>query len=172
MLKAAINGFNGKSTSFGSALGVGLRKALPLLGMAIIMGLALLLGYLLLIVPGVFLSILWSVAPPVLVAEKRGVFASLERSADLTKGHRWSVFGLLVIYGVLSWIFSMFGAGIGMAAGGLATGTPNAPVMMITNALVNIVSGVVGAAGAASLYYELRTIKEGGGAEELASVFD
>ena len=40
------------------------------------------------------------------------------------------------------------------------------------NPLVNIVSTVIASAGVASLYYELRTAKEGVGAEDLASVFD
>lgn len=172
VLKAAVNGFNGKSTTFGNAFETGLKKALPLVGLAIVMGMALVIGFILLIVPGIVLAVFWAVAAPVLVAENRGVFASLERSADLTKGHRWALFGLLVIYAVLSWIIGIVVAVVGGALGALATGAMSGPVMMVINAIINVLSGVVGSAGAASLYFELRSAKEGAIAEDLLAVFD
>ncbi|MDP0959003.1 hypothetical protein Q6334_28190, partial [Klebsiella pneumoniae] len=92
---AAVNGFNGKATSFGQAFDVGVKMFLPLLGFAIIAALGAGLGYLALIVPGVIISVMWSVASPAVVVEKRGVLESLQRSRDLTRGYRWNVFGLM-----------------------------------------------------------------------------
>ncbi len=173
VVKAAVNGFNGKSTSFGDAFDVGVRMFLPLLGLAIVAGIGILIGFFLLIVPGVILCVLWSVAAPAVVVEKRGVFESLQRSRDLTRGHRWPVFGLLVIYAVLSWIIGAVLTGLGMATGGsILDGAPNLWVDLIAGPAVSVLSGVVASAGVAALYYELRTAKEGAGAEILASVFD
>lgn len=173
VVKAAVNGFNGKKTAFGDAFNVGVRMFLPLLGLSIIATLGTILGYILLIVPGVILSVMWSVSAPAVVVEKRGVFESLQRSRDLTRGHRWSVFGLMVIYVVLSWIIGLALGGLSLATGGTMTGgAPNLLVTLISGPLVNIVAGVVASAGVASLYYELRVAKEGVGADELASVFD
>ena len=172
MLKAAINGFSGKSTPLGAAFNVGLRSALPLFALGILAGLGMGLGFILLIVPGVILAVMWIVVAPVLVAERRGIFESFSRSAELTKGHRWAVLGLLAIYMVLSWLISAVVAGIVLAAVGLNPGGPPPAYMMIINFVVNTLAAVVAAAGTASIYYELRTIKEGAGAEELASVFD
>jgi len=177
VLKAAINGFNGKSTPFASAFNVGVRKVLPLIGLAILTFLGLMVGFMFLIVPGVFLCVIWAVTAPVLVAEQHGVFGSFTRSADLTRGHRWSVLGLLGIYVAISWIIGIVAAGIGLAVVGIgAVGAgavaPNVLPMMIINTLANIVTGVAASAGGASLYYELRTAKEGNSADELASVFD
>lgn len=173
VVKAAVNGFNGKATSFGDAFDVGVRMFLPLLGLAIVAGLGTLLGYILLIVPGLILTVLWSVAAPAVVVEKRGVLESLQRSRDLTRGHRWSVFGLIVIYAVLSWLIGILIGGLSVATGGTLTGgSPNLWVNLIATPVINVLSGVVASAGVAALYYELRTAKEGAGPGILASVFD
>lgn len=173
VVKAAVNGFNGTKTEFGDAFSAGVQMLLPLLGLAIVASLGTTLGYILLIVPGLILSVLWSVAAPAVVAEKRGVFESLQRSRDLTRGHRWSVFGLLVIYVVLAWIIGLAMGGLSLATGGSLIGdSPNLAVTLISGPLVNIVTGVVASAGVASLYYELRVAKEGVGSDELASIFD
>lgn len=173
VVKAAVNGFNGKSTSFSQAFDVGVKMFLPLLGLAIVAGLATGLGYVLLIVPGIILSVLWSVAAPAVVVERRGVFESLQRSRDLTRGHRWSVFGLLVIYVVVSWLIGMLIGGLSVATGGsFWAGTPSIWVNLLAGPVVSILSSVIASAGVAALYYELRTAKEGAGAEVLASVFD
>lgn len=173
VVKAAVNGFNGKKTEFGDAFGAGVRMFFPLLGLSIVATLGTMLGYILLIVPGIILSVMWSVAAPAVVVEKRGVFDSLQRSRDLTRGYRWSVFGLIVIYVVLSWVIGLALGGLSVATGGTFTGGgPNLAVTLISGPLVNIVAGVFASAGVASLYYELRIAKEGVGADELASVFD
>ncbi len=173
VVKAAVNGFNGAPTGFGDAFDAGVRMFLPLLGLGVVAGVAILFGYLLLLVPGLILTVLWSVAAPAVVVEKRGVFESLQRSRDLTRGHRWSVFGLIVIYGVLSWLISILIGGVSIATGGALTGgSPNLWVNLIAGPVVSVLSGVVASAGAAALYYELRTAKEGAGPEVLASIFD
>jgi hypothetical protein len=172
VVKAAVNGFHDKSTSFGDAFNVGIQMFLPLLGLGIVAGLGMVLGYALLIVPGVILTVLWSVAAPAVVVEKRGIMESLQRSRDLTRGYRWPVFGLLVIYLILSWIVGGAIGGLNLALGGSFDASPNLGLNLITTPIMNIVSGVVASAGVAALYYELRTAKEGAGPEDLASVFD
>lgn len=171
VVRAAVSGFNGRLLSMGEALALALRMALPLLGLVIIMGLGVAVGYILLIVPGVMLSVLWSVAAPSVVIEGRGVFESLQRSRELTRGHRWPIFGLLVIFVLGSWVASAFAMGLGAATGGLS-GTPNFWVTVLAGPAVTALSAVVASAGVAALYYELRTVKEGVGPEALAAVFD
>lgn len=173
VVKAAINSFNDKQTTFGEALSAGAKVFLPLLGLAIVAGVATGFGYILLIVPGIMLTVLWSVSAPAVVAEKRGVFEAMQRSRDLTRGYRWHIFGLLVIYLVLSMVVGMLVGGVNLAAGGtFGGGAPGTVVTMITNALTNTLTSVVASAGVAALYYELRAIKEGAGPDQLASVFD
>ncbi|WP_332676507.1 YciC family protein [Brevundimonas sp.] len=170
---AAVNGFNGKSVDLGSALSVGLRFFFPLFGLAILMALGLGLGFLLLIVPGVILAVIWVVASPALVVENRGILESFQRSRDLTRGNRWRIFALLVVYLVLSWMISWIVMAVGVAAGGnFATASTFWGVAMVLSPLVNILTGVVSSAGVAAVYYELRRTKEGVSPDQLASVFD
>jgi len=58
---------------------------------------AIVIGSVFLFVPGIFLLLMWSVAIPVMVAEDRGVFAAMARSADLTRYRRMSILGFAVV---------------------------------------------------------------------------
>jgi len=182
VVHTVVERMNGRAVGFGDALGVAARFALPLLGLGIVQGLGVLIGLLLLIVPGLILSVMWSVSTPCLIVEKRGIFASLQRSRDLTRGHRWSIVGIFLVYFVLSMILGIVVGVLGAAAGfggAMAfSGTVSAavtPVVVIStflSSLVNAAQYVLLAAGAASIYYELRTTKEGVAPDQLASVFD
>lgn len=173
VVKAAVNGFNGKKTEVGDAFGAGLRVFFPLLGLAIVTALGIFLGFLLLIVPGVILWVLWSVAAPAVVVEKRGVLEALQRSRDLTRGYRWPVFGLMVIYILLNWVVGAAVGGLSLAlGGGLMGGGYSLVANLISGPVINVLSGVVASAGVASLYYELRSVKEGAAPEMVASIFD
>lgn len=57
-------------------------------------------GCVLLVVPGLFIAVVWSVAVPAATLEGLGVGASLQRSWKLTVGHRWAVLGVLVVVGL------------------------------------------------------------------------
>lgn len=178
----AISRLNGRRVGADEAINVGARMALPLLGLAILQSLGIALGLILLIVPGLMLATAWSVAAPALVMEKRGVSASFQRSRDLTRGHRWRIFGLLVIYFILASIISVAVQGLAVAAGvkplksgmisATQAATPGALVASFINALTNAAQYVISAAGAAAIYFELRTGKEGVAPDQLASVFD
>jgi hypothetical protein len=69
----------------------------PLAGVSILFGLATAVGFLLLIIPGLILTVIWSVVAPVTVLERPGVFAAFGRSRDLVRGNGWNVFGVIVL---------------------------------------------------------------------------
>ena len=74
-------------------------KLLPLLGLTIVVGILVSIGLVFFIIPGIILGLVWFVAVPVLIIEDKGVFDSMSRSGELTKGNRWRIFGLgLVVY--------------------------------------------------------------------------
>jgi hypothetical protein len=105
------------------------------------------------------------VAAPAAVVENRGVFASLRRSAELTKGRRTTIFGIYFVYGLicvlpvgslsLLIVFGMQGAGQFAAR----------CAFDLLFASLTCVLPIV-------LYHELRETLEGIGIDELASVFD
>ena len=72
-------------------------KLLPLLGLTIVVAILVSIGLVLFIVPGIILALVWFVAVPVLIIEDKGVFDSMSRSGELTKGNRWRIFGLMLV---------------------------------------------------------------------------
>jgi len=58
-------------------------------------------GFLLLIVPGIILALMWALTIPVAVIEDTGLRDSVSRSAQLTKGHRGRVFVIGLLFLVL-----------------------------------------------------------------------
>jgi hypothetical protein len=69
------------------------------------LGIGVIIGFVLLIVPGIILMLMWALAIPVAVLEDAGLGDALSRSRYLTKDHRWRVFAIFLLYFVL--IFSM-----------------------------------------------------------------
>jgi hypothetical protein len=66
-------------------------------GVNILSGLGILLGYVLLIVPGVFLSVRWSIASAALLAEEQSVSGALGESWALTRPSQWSILAVLLV---------------------------------------------------------------------------
>jgi hypothetical protein len=172
IIYGAVNDLNGRKVSVADSLRIGLNVFLPLLLIAILMGLAIGLGMVLLIVPGVMLAVAWCVAVPAFVVERCAVMDVFGRSAQLTRGNRWPIFGLFVIYIIIVLIIELvlgvFGGLTNLATFG------GFPVItrLIVLPLINVAGALIGATGAAVLYVELRRVREGVGPEGLAAIFD
>lgn len=130
-------------------------------------GLGQAFGYLLLVVPGLILTTMWLAAVPAEIVERKG-FSALNRSAELTRGHRWVIFGLLVAFGLASWLLSAIG---GLAAIALA-GASTRALPFLAQAGVEVVTSLLGAVGTAALYRELKESADGPEVSAVADVFD
>jgi len=159
--------------SIGASLAAALPKVLPLLGLTIIMAIGIGFGMLLLIVPGVILYLIWSVASPALVAEDIGVFEAFGRSSELTKGNRVKIFGMFFLLGALligvSMVLGFFLVATGTLQG-LVTGSIPIAYTLI-NAIVSTLTTAISGALVATLYVQLRVAKEGPAVDALADVF-
>lgn len=176
LVRATMTAAEGDRATLGECLTTGLRRALPLLGVAILSGLGIGLGFLLLIVPGVILYLIWSVAIPVAVVERHGVIGSLRRSSELTSGAKGSIFALmLIVWGIMLAAAMVSGAAMVAIYGvqGLATAVQNGlPIaFFIVNALVSTVVTVFASAIPTALYVELREWKDGPIDETLSDIF-
>ncbi len=170
VVHGTVADLNGRRASLGECVRTGFRNFWVLVGISIVTGVLGGLGLLLLIVPGVILLLRWSVSVAVAVVERRGVSDSMRRSAELTRGHRGAILVLWLIY-VLLFGLSALIAGV-IVAVGMALQGDHAILQSVGISIVQTVLALFGAAGAASIYYELRAIKEGIGPEALAAVFD
>jgi len=179
LIFATVRDLNGEPTSVGDSLATGLRNFLSLIIVSIAVGICVVFGLILLVVPGVMIACAWCVALPALVADRTGIGGAFGRSADLTRGHRWQIFGLFVIYVIASWIIgAIFNAISGMGAIGYTGGDPAAvldrtfsPLFIVFTVISSTVTTVIGATAIAVTYVELRRLREGGGAEWLRDIF-
>ena len=179
VIHGTVSDLAGRPASFGDCLATGVQFILPLVGIGLISGIAIGAASILLIVPGVLLALAWAVAAPAAVMERTGVFGAFSRSADLTRNHRGAIFGLAVIYIVVALVVQYLESALMRSFTGVslvATTTQNLQtvivIQMVVNGLIQTITALVSAAGVASIYYELRSIKDGVGAEQLAAVFD
>jgi len=168
----------GRRATLGELVSRGARRFLPLLGLYILVGLGVWIGAWFLLVPGIYLALRWCVAGPVLVVEGKGVFASMKRSAALTKGRRWALLlvGLIVflVLAVLDAAFlGMMGGVRGAVAMASLTGvTPYGLFLTaVVSPLIGIVFGIVAAVFGGVLFHHLRSGSEGLSRAAIAEVF-
>lgn len=144
--------------------------ALPVLGLMILQILAIWAGCIFLLVPGLMIATAFSVAIQVRVVERVGVFAAFGRSRALTRGNRWRIFLLVLIYLVIFTVFEMVLVSLTGGFQSLTAGRTLPLTLGLT--LLGEFAGLLGLAGASMLYVELRRIKDGVGPSDLAAVFD
>jgi hypothetical protein len=138
-----------------------LRAATPVLGQLLLVGIVaaigIVIGFVLIIVPGLILITIWSVAAPVVVLERpAGVFAALARSRELVRGNGWQVFGVIF---VLFFLVIIVSSAIEIGADSAGTGAG-----IVARVIVGILTGPISALAAAVLYFDLRGASGDGGA--------
>ena len=73
------------------------RDVLVLLGLGLVSWFMIMAGFIALIIPGIYLIIVLSLALPVLFFERQGIFSAIGRSFSLIKEKWWSTFGLMIV---------------------------------------------------------------------------
>ncbi|CAH2402243.1 hypothetical protein [Mesorhizobium escarrei] len=196
LVRATIEDLNGKRPAIGDCIQIALRCMFPTLGIALVVFLTMIfavvvtmfvaglfipvfgapiafIAFIALLVPGIMLLLGVSVSIPVLIQERLGVFGSMSRSRALTKGSRWSLFGLLLILFLAVIAIQMAFAlvfGLAFALTG-SLSTVGLIVGAIGSAVVSTVVSTVISVAIAVSYVELRQVKEGTGIDELAEIF-
>ena len=163
LVRVTIEDLNGKRPTLGDSLAVAISFLPPTIGVALLATFGAAFGLLLLIVPGVILFLRWSVAVPVLVQERLGVFGAMARSSDLTKGSRWALFWLWIILIAAAYAIQFAVVGIMPAVGAMAG--------ISLDALMSAVLYMLTSVAPAVCYVELRRVREGTSVEELAEIF-
>jgi hypothetical protein len=165
IVHAAFQDMRGRPVHLGESLGVGLARLFPIIGLAVVMAILGGIGFMLLVVPGLILMTMWFVSMPACVVEQLGPLASLGRSSQLTKGHRWKIFGLMLLLIIISIVITLLTEFILGAVGG--------PYLAGIGSLIwNGIWGAFYAIAAVVSYHDLRVAKEGINIEQIAAVFD
>ena len=164
IMHAAFQDVRRRPVRLAESLNVGLRRFLPIVGFAFVAFFLIWLGLILLIIPGLILYTMWFVGLPACVIERLGPWRSLRRSRELTKGHRWKLFGLALLLLITSLGGLLIHFGLSAVAG---------PVVGLIGRL--IWRGIWGAFATVVVtvtYHDLRMAKDGGDIEQIAVVFD
>jgi hypothetical protein len=134
----------------------GRRRLWALLGLGILSGLGILAGLVLLVLPGLYLYVRWSLGAPILIAEEAGPAEALSRSGAEVSGRFWPVAGLFLL------VASPWLVGLGSAA---VAGDEVTPLSSLALNLPIDLSLVAGWLAAVAVY------ADGRGGESLADVF-
>ena len=164
------------SESFASIKGRIVYLSLIMIGVGVGIG----VGFVLLIVPGIILALMWALAIPVAVLEDKGLRDSVSRSAELTKGSRGRILVIGVLFMILTYtVFALWEIPIFILIGTFTRGHNPAefPVWsqiafpvgsFLTQCLVSPLLTIA----LSLVYYDQRVRKEGFDLELMMSALD
>jgi hypothetical protein len=165
ILYAAFEDMRGRPVNMMESLRIGFGRILPVLGTAIVVGVLTMLGGIALVIPAFIVMTMLFVAIPACVVERLGPVKSAGRSAALTKGYRWRVFGLWISFMIVLGIVQSVSVGIGSAIGGVFVAQL---ILLLWNAVYIAFSATL----VVVTYRDLRVAKEGVDTDQIAAVFD
>jgi hypothetical protein len=164
VLFGAFEDMRGRPVNLIESLKVGLARFFPVIGVALLVGLITGLAAILLVIPAFIVVTILFVALPVCIVERMGPVRSLSRSAELTKGNRWKIFGLWLLVIIVTMIGSAIIGAIGHLTG--------AVVGFVLKLIWGALAGAFNAIMVVVSYHDLRVAKEGVDTDKIASVFD
>ena len=142
------------------------------MGVSLLRGILVVVGLILLVVPGVWVYVVFSVAVPVLLLEQTGVGEALGRSRELVKGRWWATFGTLLLWGVI--LPAIAEIAISLLLSVIlndAIHSPTAFVLIqgLKRFIAEVLFAPFGAAVVTAIYFDLRVRKEAFDIEVMAT---
>ena len=169
LVYGTVQHLGGQRPSLGAIVSRGLATIVPVVVIAVLLTLVVSIGFVLLIVPGIFLTVVYAVVIPAAVVERPGIIGSFKRSWELTKGHRWPVLGILLVLLVILFVLA---AVIGAIAGVVFFTMGDFTALVVVNYVISAFSGALMSVTIAVTYHDLRVAKEGATSAQIAAVFD
>jgi hypothetical protein len=108
-----------------------------------------LLGFIFLIVPGILLGLRWAVSAQAAALERHGPSAAIDSSRQLTAGHYWHIFGLMLLFAVLA-------VGVDLGARAIASGDASGAASVCGGVAVQTIVASFSALSLALLYFDLQ----------------
>lgn len=159
----------GRPVSFGGAWSHLRPRLLPLLALTVLYTLLVIVGTLLVIVPGIWLWVLYALATPAMVLESASIGTAFRRSRELVSGMWWRTFGILLLASLLAGVaaailglpFSLAGGLIGRSTGSLLPSTTALLLSSIGATISATITYPVIAGVRVLLYFDQRMRREG-----------
>lgn len=160
LYRLALGELEGETPTPNEVFTTGAHLFLPLFAVNLLYVLAVGFGLILLIVPGVMLGLAWCIAGPALIDRRTGITQSFGESAQLTRGNRWRLFGLFLLFALaVSIVNGVFGA-LGLATNYAAEGLFSGP-RLLGSAIISTAVTALATPGLAAIYVQLRELKGG-----------
>jgi hypothetical protein len=160
--RLVADAYLGRAVDPAASMRFGLRRVGSVIWVSLLAGLGIFVGLLLLIVPGVYLAVAWSVAIPVLLGENLRGRAALRRSRALVRGRWWPCAGVIVLSFLLAAIVS---AAIELIVVAVAGSSSNDTVLFLDHGASSLIADTLvlpfQVAVTTVLYIDLRVRKEG-----------
>jgi hypothetical protein len=102
IVKYTSDAIEGKPASLHSSLKTTASKTILLLSVALIREHLVILGLVLLVIPGIIIAVLFSLAIQLIVIEERGIYESLRRSKEMVTKRPWQAFSILLFVTALT----------------------------------------------------------------------
>jgi hypothetical protein len=157
-----------RPADIGSSYSLARASMVRVIGISIAVAIAVGIALLLLIVPGVYLGLVWSLAIPVTVIEGGGLNASTRRSKTLTRDSRGRIFVIFILMALLTWVVSaiiQFGSIFATGIFGLRDPVTRQALMVVLQAAGGFLStslvGPLLTIAVTLIYYDQRVRKEG-----------
>lgn len=154
-------------------------QILGVVGLSMIVSLAAGAACIALIVPGVLLFVMWSLAVPAKVLEHKGAFDAMSRSMELTKGSRGRIFviGLLIIVLAIavSWLLQwpiLIAAGFSLKGGMQRMTIGWQAALLIAEFISRSLVGGLSTIALSLVYYDQRVRKEAFDLQLMMSTID
>lgn len=169
-----VDSYVGQPLDWMASLRAAVDRLGPLLWLAIIYGIIVTIAFILLIVPGIWLTVAWCVAVPALMFEGLSGFHALRRSYELIRGRWWATFAALLVAGIMLFVALLV---IGLIFGGIQSGLSVGSVglWLVLRGISSIISDLIVfpfiGAVVAVIYIDMRVRKEALDLELLAGSF-
>lgn len=175
MIRVIMQDYLGRPVAFGEALRFAFLRFWSLLGTSLLSGLIIFAGTIACLIPGIYFSIVYSMASQVVIVEDRAGMDALRRSKSLVNSDFGRVFGILILVGLCTGCLS---GGVSAACSlglpyqktvvspgdpfgkVLMTSYPNYAINITATTLVTILVQVFMAICVTLLYFDLRNRSE------------
>ncbi|MDA0338889.1 MAG: hypothetical protein O2910_03475 [Proteobacteria bacterium] len=154
-----------KNTTIGVSLQACLRRAGGVLVTCLRISVGTTLGYLLLVVPGIMLQVVWWVALPAFIVENRTSRSALGRSYYLAKDSFWPILALFLMIFATTW-------GLDEIALLMDQNDESGITYWVLATIFETATNAFQAVLAIVVFVFLVRTKEGRGVDEVAAVFD
>lgn len=174
VVRLATDALAGRRGSVGDYLRGALPVMLTVAALVLVISVLGVIGLMAVVLPGLWIFAVFSVAPAAAVVEGAG-FGALSRSAALTRGYRWPIAGFLLVMGLIVAVLTVIVALIVGVPGSMMVSSASGAltaigvvVLLALSAFLGAAYAGLGALPAPVLYARLRQIKEGVAPEDLA----